>query len=125
MGRKFGLFRSYKLGVADVLSMLMLAMLALAAIAVAISSSTVMHPGMVGLGMVVLIILLFVMICVWQMQAMLIMEMHKDKDMIWSKDSQQWRQGQSKQDCGYVFLKFCDVSSLMYVIYSIVILSWK
>ena len=64
MGKKFGLFRSFKLGVADVLSMLLLGMLALAAVAVGISTATTIHPGMVGLGMVVIFILLFVMICV-------------------------------------------------------------
>ena len=52
MTRKlFGLYRSYRLGVADVFGMVMLGLLVLAAIAIAISTTTTnVHPGMLGLG---------------------------------------------------------------------------
>ena len=68
MTRKlFGLYRSYRLGVGDVLGMVMLGLLVLAAIAIAISTTTTnVHPGMLGLGVVVIVIIMFTLICGWQ-----------------------------------------------------------
>ena len=68
MTRKlFGLYRSYRLGVADVFGMVMLGLLVLAAIAIAISTTTTnVHPGMLGLGVVVVVIIMFTLICGWQ-----------------------------------------------------------
>ena len=65
MTRKlFGLYRSYRLGVADVFGMVMLGLLVLAAIAIAISTTTTnVHPGMLGLGVVVVVIIMFTLIC--------------------------------------------------------------
>ena len=59
----FGLYRDYRLGVSDVFSLVMVGLLALAAIAIALSATTQFHPGMLGLAVVVLLILLFIMIC--------------------------------------------------------------
>ena len=65
MTRKlFGLYRSYRLGVGDVFGMVALGLLVLAGIAIALSTTTTnIHPGMLGLVVVVMVILMFALIC--------------------------------------------------------------
>ena len=65
MTRKmFGLYRSYRLGMADVFGMVMLGLLVLAAIAIAVfTTHSNIHPGMMGLVVVVVAILMFALVC--------------------------------------------------------------